>query len=70
MVPQRFFTHGQASRGDRHVHAARTRFILPALLGLFAGTTWPVVADVSGTERAASAIRIDIGERMRGMWGA
>ena len=27
MVPQRFFTHGQRSLGDRHVYAQRTRFI-------------------------------------------
>ncbi len=27
VVPQRFFTHGQSRQGDRHVYAARTRFI-------------------------------------------
>ena len=27
LVPQRFFTHGQNAQGDRHVYAARTRFI-------------------------------------------
>ena len=27
IVPQRFYTHNQASRGDRYVHALRTRFI-------------------------------------------
>ena len=26
MVPQRFYTHGQRSMGDRHVYAQRTRF--------------------------------------------
>ncbi|HEY9213882.1 MAG TPA: ATP-dependent helicase, partial [Ancylobacter sp.] len=70
VVPQRFFTHGQAARGDRHVYAARTRFIPPALLGLFVGTTWPVVAATAVADRAASEIRIDIGARMRGMWSA
>ena len=25
MVPGRFYTHGQAARGDRHVYATRTR---------------------------------------------
>ncbi len=39
MVPQRFFTHGQAARGDRHVYAARTRFIPPTILNRFAATT-------------------------------
>jgi len=70
VVPQRFFVHGQASRGDRHVYASRTRFIPPALLKLFTGTTWPVVAAIGATERAASDVRIDIGARMRGMWSA
>ena len=32
LVPQRFFTHGQHAKGDRHVYAARTRFIPSALL--------------------------------------
>jgi DNA helicase-2/ATP-dependent DNA helicase PcrA len=41
MVPQRFFTHGQRSRGDRHVYASRTRFIPEKLLDLFERTSWP-----------------------------
>src|SRR5207237_8422035 len=31
IVPQRFYTHGQAARGDRYVHALRTRFIPPSV---------------------------------------
>ena len=27
MVPVRFYTHGQAARGDKHVYATRTRFL-------------------------------------------
>jgi len=27
IVPHRFFTHGQQAFGDRHVYAARSRFI-------------------------------------------
>ena len=27
LTPQRFYVHGQAARGDRHVYAARTRFV-------------------------------------------
>jgi DNA helicase-2/ATP-dependent DNA helicase PcrA len=42
VVPQRFFTHGQHARGDRHVYAARTRFILDRLLDLFERTAWPL----------------------------
>ena len=38
VVPQRFFTHGQHSHGDRHVYASRTRLIPEKLLGLFERT--------------------------------
>ena len=33
VVPQRFFTHGQNAHGDRHIYAARTRFIPDELTG-------------------------------------
>jgi len=68
IVPQRFFTHGQSAQGDRHVYAARTRFIPEGLLGLFERTSWPPV-EVGIPARAASqGARINIGARMRGMW--
>src|SRR5690348_5672263 len=67
VVPQRFFTHGQHSQGDRHVYASRTRFIPEKMLGLFERTNWPVASP--GTARGPSqGPRIDIGARMRGMW--
>jgi hypothetical protein len=34
-VPQRFYTHHQPSGGDRHVYAARSRFIPDSILPLF-----------------------------------
>jgi DNA helicase II / ATP-dependent DNA helicase PcrA len=40
ITPQRFYTHGQPARGDRHVYAARTRFIPDAALDRFE-PTWP-----------------------------
>jgi DNA helicase-2/ATP-dependent DNA helicase PcrA len=35
LMPQRFFVHGQHSKGDRHMYASRTRFITEALLPNF-----------------------------------
>jgi DNA helicase-2/ATP-dependent DNA helicase PcrA len=67
MIPQRFFTHGQASQGDRHVYAARTRFIPESLLGLFERTSWPLATAIAA-RTASQGPRIDIGARMRGMW--
>jgi DNA helicase-2/ATP-dependent DNA helicase PcrA len=67
MVPQRFFSHGQNAQGDRHVYAARTRFIPENLLGLFEKTSWPLAA-AGAAARPNQGPRIDVGARMRGMW--
>jgi DNA helicase-2/ATP-dependent DNA helicase PcrA len=50
MVPQRFFTHGQRSTGDRHVYAQRTRFISNAMLGHFKTCSWPVARSAYGSK--------------------
>jgi DNA helicase-2/ATP-dependent DNA helicase PcrA len=68
LVPQRFFTHGQHAQGDRHVYAARTRFIPDRLLGLFEKTTWPVATAGVAARSAPQGPRLDVGARMRGMW--
>jgi DNA helicase-2/ATP-dependent DNA helicase PcrA len=68
MVPQRFFTHGQAARGDRHVYATRTRFIPHRLLALFERTVWPLAVAGAAARAASQGPRVDVGARMRGMW--
>ncbi|MEA2922505.1 MAG: ATP-dependent helicase UvrD/PcrA [Bradyrhizobium sp.] len=68
VVPQRFFTHGQHAKGDRHIYASRTRFIPDRLLGLFEKTVWPVAAAGAAARSASQGPRIDVGARMRGMW--
>jgi DNA helicase II / ATP-dependent DNA helicase PcrA len=68
VVPQRFFTHGQQARGDRHVYASRTRFIPDRLLGLFEKTVWPLAVPGAAARAASAGPRIDVGARMRGMW--
>ena len=67
MVPQRFFTHGQSAKGDRHVYASRTRFIPQNLLPQFDRASWPRASAAAATapNRAAP---IDIRAKMRGMW--
>jgi DNA helicase-2/ATP-dependent DNA helicase PcrA len=68
VVPQRFFTHGQQSQGDRHVYASRTRFIPDRLLGLFEKIVWPLAVTGAAARTASQGPRIDVGARMRGMW--
>ncbi|HET7715416.1 MAG TPA: ATP-dependent helicase [Bauldia sp.] len=67
LVPQRFYVHQQRTAGDRHLYAARTRFIPDRLLPLFAQRTWPA-AGAAQSRRVEDTPRIDIGARMRGMW--
>ena len=67
VLPQRFFIHSQAARGDRHVYASRTRFIPASILTHFEQTSWPIGR--AGDERPRQPqVRIDIGARMRSMW--
>jgi DNA helicase-2/ATP-dependent DNA helicase PcrA len=68
IVPQRFFVHGQHSRGDRHLYASRTRFIPDQLLQLFERQTWPIAPAAPGKTASGQAPRLDIRGRMRGMW--
>jgi len=69
VMPQRFFTHQQSATGDRHVYAARTRFIPSVLLKLFERVSWPV-ATPEPTAGAADTrkVRVDVGANMRRMW--
>jgi DNA helicase II / ATP-dependent DNA helicase PcrA len=68
ITPHRFFSHGQAAYGDRHVYASRSRFIPGSLLPLFESVTWPIPAAEVARQAVASLVRIDVGARMRGMW--
>jgi DNA helicase-2/ATP-dependent DNA helicase PcrA len=67
IAPQRFYTGGQAARGDRHVYASRTRFIPERILGRFETCTWPA-ATSSASAAARPQVHVDLRARMRGAW--
>ncbi len=67
LVPQRFYVHGQAQYGDRHVYAQRTRFITKAMLPLFDDVFWPAVA-AAEIRGGTTAPKVDIGAGLRQMW--
>jgi DNA helicase-2/ATP-dependent DNA helicase PcrA len=67
IMPQRFFAHQQRSNGDRHMYAARTRFITTAMLDRFECAAWPVAAATASTRRPARE-GVDIAARLRRMW--
>ena len=64
-TPLRFHVHGQASRGDRHVYAARTRFLPDHILDRFEARAWSPPAATSGL---APLPPRDLKAKMRGMW--
>ena len=68
IVPQRFFTHQQNARGDRHVYAARTRFVPSDILHFFEATIWPVMSAQTVMRAVSPRTRVDVAARMRGMW--
>jgi DNA helicase-2/ATP-dependent DNA helicase PcrA len=45
ILPQRFYTHAQRAKGDRHVYASRTRFIPREILDHFDYVSWPGSSD-------------------------
>ncbi len=67
IVPQRFYTHTQRRNGDRHMYAARTRFIPADILHLFARCTWPQAPAVA-VSKSTMAEKVDIPARLRRMW--
>jgi DNA helicase-2/ATP-dependent DNA helicase PcrA len=69
IVPQRFFIHQQRKNGDRHVYASRTRFIPATILRHFACCTWPTARPGPAGETASARAPVDIGARLRRMWG-
>jgi DNA helicase-2/ATP-dependent DNA helicase PcrA len=67
IMPQRFFAHQQKSNGDRHMYAARTRFITASILHRFENCAWPG-ADTKPSGRRPTGEAVDIAMRLRRMW--
>src|SRR5262249_5612614 len=68
VVPQRFYANQQRSSGDRHMYAARTRFIPAALLDRFESRAWPAAHAAAAAAAAPKREAVDIGARLRRMW--
>jgi DNA helicase II / ATP-dependent DNA helicase PcrA len=67
VMPQRFFAYNQRAGGDRHMYAARTRFIPANILHHFESVAWPIAKNATAAGRT-SGKPIDIRDRMRRMW--
>jgi DNA helicase-2/ATP-dependent DNA helicase PcrA len=73
LLPQRFHVHGQAAHGDRHVYAAKSRFLPRAVLPFFDQRAWPA-ADPGDAGAGTDALSrhegppIDVAARIRALW--
>jgi DNA helicase-2/ATP-dependent DNA helicase PcrA len=70
IVPLRFYEHGQARGGDKHLYASRSRFIPAAIVNDFDVYVWPLAAQRASAARPGpgAGITVDLAARMRGMW--
>jgi len=67
VLPQRFYRHQQAKRGDRHVYAARSRFLASGILAHFEAVAWSPATQPAFAARA-DAPAVDLAARLRGRW--
>lgn len=68
VMPHRFYVHGQARGGDKHLYASRTRFIPAGIVSTFDVCAWPPVVRTNGSSAVRPGATIDLAARMRGMW--
>ena len=66
--PIKFFRTQQHRYGNGHMFAPRSRFLPDDILPLFTRTTAPIAVLADNTPAPQSAVSIDIGARLRGMW--
>ena len=68
VVPNRFFIKQQTQLGDRHVYAARTRFISPAMLKHYEECVWVTADTVHTRKPMPDSVRMLVRERARNAW--
>ncbi|HEU4851256.1 MAG TPA: ATP-dependent helicase [Telluria sp.] len=68
VVPNKFFIKQQSQMGDRHVYAARTRFITPAMLKHFEESVWMDAATVQNRTPMPDSVRMLVRDRARNAW--
>ena len=68
LFPQRFYVHRQSANGDRHVYAARSRFLTDEICGHFNLETWQPYSGAETNVREPSSVKIDLRARLRERW--
>jgi DNA helicase-2/ATP-dependent DNA helicase PcrA len=68
IVPHRFYVTQQSGGGDRHVYAARSRFITEAMAGQFERVTWPQATQQDAAGAAPQPALLQVRARARAAW--
>ena len=68
VMPQRFYVHGQAARGDRHVYAVAHPLHPGGRCSSISSRRAGRRAEPAARRARQHGPRVDIGARMRGMW--
>jgi DNA helicase-2/ATP-dependent DNA helicase PcrA len=66
IVPHRFYVTQQS--GDRHMYAARTRFVSDGMLDRFEQVTWPQAEAAGGVAAQPQAPVLQVRARARAAW--
>jgi DNA helicase-2/ATP-dependent DNA helicase PcrA len=67
IVPHRFYVHGQARGGDKHLYASRSRFIPTVVAREFEAMAWPSAVHKQ-TALGSYTVTVDLAARMRSKW--
>ena len=68
VVPNRFFVKQQAQMGDRHMYAARSRFVTPAMLKHFEECAWLSADKRENRTPMPDSVRMLVRDRARSAW--
>jgi DNA helicase-2/ATP-dependent DNA helicase PcrA len=68
LEPQRHYVTQQARSGDRHVYGARSRFLDEPVLAMLEQSGWPAEPYGAMDRESASAVRVDVGAKLRALW--
>ena len=67
VAPLKYYVTQQPRRGDAHVYGTRSRFLTREVMARLEQAVWPE-AQAAETAAAASAPRVDVASKLRGMW--
>ena len=68
VAPLKYYVTQQSRMGDRHVYGAKSRFLTRKVVACLEESVWPA-GEGGAAELAQDAPRVDVAEKLRGMWG-